>query len=86
MKEVDARLITQAKALVANDQQLLASLFQLRKKAGISQAVVAQRMGVTQPAIAALESHDSNPTLSTLRRYALAIGAKLTYAAESDDC
>jgi transcriptional regulator with XRE-family HTH domain len=34
-------------------------------------------MGVSQPTVAGFERYDANPTLSTLRRYALAIGARL---------
>jgi transcriptional regulator with XRE-family HTH domain len=36
-------------------------------------------MGVTQPSVAAFEREDSNPTLSTIRRYALAVGARISY-------
>jgi transcriptional regulator with XRE-family HTH domain len=42
-------------------------------------------MGVTQPTVAAFEAHDSNPTLATLRRYALAVRASVSYTVEDAD-
>jgi transcriptional regulator with XRE-family HTH domain len=56
---------------------LLRSLIQARERAGISQAEVARRMGVPQPAIVRLEAGTHSPTLSTLARYASAIGVQL---------
>ena len=58
-------------------QLLLRSLIQARERAGISQAEVARRMGVPQPAIVRLEAGTHSPTLSTLARYASAIGVQL---------
>lgn len=39
--------------------------------------------GVTQPTIAAFEHHDNDPRLSTLRRYALAVGAAVSHRVET---
>lgn len=36
-------------------------------------------MGVTQPAVAEFDSQEHDPRLSTLRRYALAVGATVTH-------
>ena len=36
------------------------------------------------PAVAAFESHESNPTLSTVRRYALAVGARISHEVDDD--
>jgi transcriptional regulator with XRE-family HTH domain len=74
----DDRLVSEAANLLEAEYELMASLKALRKKRGISQAVVAQRMGVTQPAVAAFEHYDANPRMSSIRRYALAIGAQLS--------
>jgi len=57
------------------------ALVEARKAAGLTQAEVAERMGTKTPAIARLESSGGkrkpSPSLSTLRRYATAIGCKL---------
>lgn len=57
--------------------RLLRSLIEARKKAKLSQAEVARRMQVPQPAVVRLESGTHSPTLTTLARYAAAIGVKL---------
>jgi transcriptional regulator with XRE-family HTH domain len=74
-----------AAELVRGHENLLAQLIAMRQAKGITQATVAARMGVTQPTIAAFEAHDSNPTLATLRRYALAVRASITYIVEDAD-
>lgn len=55
------------------------ALIQARKEAGLSQRDVADVMGVEQSAVAAFESQDDDPRLSTLRRYALAVGASVEH-------
>ncbi|WP_253259637.1 helix-turn-helix transcriptional regulator [Subtercola boreus] len=60
-------------------------LIGLRKKHDLSQETVAGRMGVSQPTVAAFERYDSNPTLSSIRRYALAVGARIRHSVD-DDC
>ena len=56
----------------------LAELLKARKEAGLTQADVAHRMGVSQPVLARIESslgsRNHAPSLSTLRRYAQACG------------
>lgn len=52
-------------------------LIHLRRAHGLEQAEVGARMGVSQSAVSQFERHDSNPTLATVRRYALAVGARL---------
>jgi hypothetical protein len=42
-------------------------------------------MGVSQPTIAGIESQDNDPRLSTLRRYALAVGAQVQHAVTTRD-
>lgn len=81
MSVIDAR----ADSLVESHADLLTDLVDLRKKHQISQEVVAERMGVSQPTVSAFERYDSNPTLSTIRRYALAVGARMTIQV-IDDC
>jgi len=62
----------------------LDALLQARKQAGLTQAEVAERMGIAQSALARIESslgsRKHSPSLATLRRYADACGKKLTIA------
>lgn len=51
-----------------------------RSAAGLTQAQLAARLGVTQPTVAALERRDANPTLRTLERTLNACGRTLTTA------
>jgi transcriptional regulator with XRE-family HTH domain len=81
----DEELVKKASLLLDAEHHLMDSLKALRTKRGISQEVVAKRMGVTQPAVAAFEHYDANPRMSSIRRYALAVGAQLTIeVAETD--
>jgi transcriptional regulator with XRE-family HTH domain len=73
-----------ATELARSDYQLKADLVAERLKAGLTQADVASRLGVTQPTIASFERHDSDPKLSTIRRYAHAIGALVGHSVRKD--
>lgn len=73
-----------ARTLAATEHEFMATLTGLRHTHGLTQTQVAERMGVSQPAIARLERHDANPTLSTVRRYALAVGALTVMTAHPD--
>lgn len=59
----------------------LGALLNARKDAGLTQADVAARMGVSQPVLARIESslgsRKHSPSLATLRKYAGACGKKL---------
>ena len=53
-------------------------LLKARTHAGLTQDVVAERMGTTKSSISRLESAGKHtPSLSTLRRYAQAVGCEL---------
>ena len=56
---------------------LLQQLIDARKKSGLTQVEVARRMNVPPSAVVRLESGAHSPTLSTISRYAAAIGVKL---------
>jgi len=58
-------------------RRVLNSLIAARKKSGLTQLTVARRMGVPQSVVGRLESGSHSPTLTTLARYADAIGARL---------
>jgi transcriptional regulator with XRE-family HTH domain/predicted RNase H-like HicB family nuclease len=51
----------------------------MREDLGLTQAELAKLAGVSQPAIAQLESPDSNPTIETLNRVAGAMGAQIDF-------
>lgn len=61
------------------------SLIELRREHNLTQTDVAERMGVSQPTVAAFEHYDSNPTLASIQRYAMAVGAVLDTRV-IDDC
>ncbi|NKQ36150.1 MAG: helix-turn-helix transcriptional regulator [Chloroflexi bacterium] len=52
-------------------------LRQARKEAGMTQEEVAQRLSTTRSAISPIENHAEDIRLSTLNRYAQAVGANL---------
>jgi predicted RNase H-like HicB family nuclease/DNA-binding XRE family transcriptional regulator len=56
-----------------------------RVDAGLSQAKLARRAGVSQQAIAKLEHPDSNPTIATLERVARALGTRLRVSLDRGD-
>jgi transcriptional regulator with XRE-family HTH domain len=58
-------------------RELLAELVAERRTAGLSQAEVADRMGTSQPAVARVEAGAVDVRLSTLQRYAAAVGRQL---------
>ena len=61
-----------------NEMRIEQDLAALREARGISQTDLAKRIGVSQPAIARLESgRIKNLTLRTLARYAAALGAQV---------
>lgn len=76
--------VARAELLAENDQQLLDALIRVRKERGLTQTQVAASMGVTQPTVADFEAHDTNPTLSRIRRYAHAVGALVSHRVEFD--
>ncbi|MGX1591092.1 helix-turn-helix domain-containing protein [Glutamicibacter sp. NPDC055491] len=63
-------------------EDLIDALIALRKSADIRQKDVAKHMQCTQSTISDFENGTSDPHLSTLQRYARAIGHKLTIEVE----
>ena len=65
---------------MAKERRSLASaLSSKRVELGLSQTEVAARMGTSQSAVARLESGDADLRLSTLERYAAALGQRLDW-------
>ncbi len=54
-----------------------AKLGELRRQAGYTQIEIAVRMKTTQPTLARLEKGDGTPNLTTIERYAAALGRKV---------
>jgi|LauGreDrversion4_2_1035121.scaffolds.fasta_scaffold74178_5 DNA-binding XRE family transcriptional regulator len=71
----------EVKKLNSEEFAILDQILAARKEAGLTQAQVAKRMGTQAPAVARLESAlltgKHSPSLSTLRKYAAALGKKV---------
>ncbi|MDR0285556.1 MAG: helix-turn-helix domain-containing protein [Propionibacteriaceae bacterium] len=74
--KVDPRVADRAEAVAQDQADFLRSLVAARKRHGLSQAQVAERMGVSQPAVAEFERYDVNPTFSTVLRYAVSVDVR----------
>ena len=81
----DEILERRADLLVDAKDRLLEDLVSLRKEHKLSQQTVAERMGVSQPTVAAFERYEANPTVSSIIRYAMAVDALLDIKVV-DDC
>ena len=69
-----------SRALVADQtlQQLVAGLVAARARAGFTQAEVAAKMWTTKSVVSRLESgRYTRPTLSTIEKYAIAVGCQV---------
>jgi transcriptional regulator with XRE-family HTH domain len=73
--EFENELDRRAAILIAQDHFYVRGLIALRVERGLSQEAMAERMGVSQPTVAAFEHVENDPKLSTLRRYAMAVEA-----------
>ena len=69
---------TEAYVALAFEYQVADQLLRARARAGLTQDAVAERMGTTKSAISRLESAGKHtPSLSTLQRYARAVGCDI---------
>src|SRR5437879_5730264 len=64
-------------AAAVERREMVRELASARERAGLTQRALAARMSTTQSAIARLESSDADPKLSTIERYARAVGYRL---------
>lgn len=66
---------------IADEFATLNGLLEARRRAGLTQEQVAERMGVKQSALARIESsltsRKHSPSLATLRKYAAAVGCRI---------
>jgi predicted transcriptional regulator len=67
------------KELAQRRRDLAAELTAVRVELGLSQTEVAARMQTSQSAVARIESGDADVRLSTLERYAAAVGRQLDW-------
>lgn len=58
---------------------LITTLVSVRRDSGLTQSVVAARMGTTQSAVSELERIATDPHVSTLQRFGRAVGARLAW-------
>jgi transcriptional regulator with XRE-family HTH domain len=65
--------------LETSRRKLVDELVARRRALGLSQTEVAARMGTSQSAVARLESDAGDVKLSTLERYAAALGGQLDW-------
>lgn len=58
-------------------------LYDMRNKAGLNISQVAEKMGVSQPAVSKLERNANKASIATILRYAQACGMQLKLSAHS---
>jgi transcriptional regulator with XRE-family HTH domain len=63
-------------------RRLVDELVARRRAQGLSQTEVAARMGTSQSAVARLEASTGDLKVTTLERYAAAVGAPIAWALE----
>jgi DNA-binding XRE family transcriptional regulator len=80
----DPEFIAECNAL-EDEFALAGALNRARSAADMSQHDIAVQMGTSPPAVARLEGGKSNPSLTTLRRYAAAVGTKLVIGFERSE-
>lgn len=73
-----------AKVLAREHRHLRAELVRVRTENGLTQADVAQLLQITPQAVSKLERYDADPKLSTLARYANAVGALIEHRVTVD--
>jgi transcriptional regulator with XRE-family HTH domain len=64
-------------------RRLMSDLVARRRAAGMSQTDVAARMGTSQSTVARLEGGEADVRLSTLQRYAAAVGHRVEWRLEA---
>ena len=65
-------------------QALTGELVELRRGLGLSQTQVAARMGTSQSAVARIETGTADVLMSTVERYASALGRRLDWTLEDE--
>jgi ribosome-binding protein aMBF1 (putative translation factor) len=60
-------------------RRLMRDLAAARRKAGLTQTAVAARMRTSEAAVSRLETGDADPRVSTVERYAAALGKRVEW-------
>lgn len=74
----EREVYNEAYATAGLAMELAETVYRARESAGLTQTELAQRMGTTQSAIAAVEAGARTPTVELLERLARACGRRLT--------
>lgn len=74
-----------ARDLSDADDELLETLVKIRKARGMTQQDVANALGRHKSSVSNFERLGADPHLSTIRRYAAAVGARITHTVEAVD-
>jgi transcriptional regulator with XRE-family HTH domain len=77
MTDDDLPILPGFREMALRRRALVAELARQRRAAGLSQGEVAERMGTSQPAVARLEAGHVDARMSTVQRYADAVGMAL---------
>lgn len=77
--ELDTPEARLALELAREDRKLLADLVELRKRLGVAQEALADRLGISQATVSGLERVGNDPKLSTVRRYARGLGVMIRH-------
>lgn len=90
LKDEHTRLLEEAfsahmSAPLDVERALAEAIVNARGRAGLTQEEVAQRMQTTQSNIARLEAGRTVPSTRTLKKFAAAIGARLSITFERND-
>ena len=77
MGEEELPILPGFREIAQRRRRVIGELAGARRAAGLSQTEVAARMGTSQSVVARLESGEIAARLSTLQRYAAAVGREL---------
>lgn len=89
MRDIDPVIVRRSREQSRRDREVLSELVEIRrskeKSHGMTQKVIAERMGTYQANVSRLETGEVDVRRRTLRKYAIAIGASLTYRVTDHD-
>jgi DNA-binding XRE family transcriptional regulator len=78
-------LLEEARHRRAAQHEIVTSLAELRRAAGLNQTELAQRWGHHQPHVSKIENDPTHVELATLAGYVRALGGRLTITVEAGD-
>lgn len=84
--DADDESVRLARHMARGDRRLVDKLIEIRRRRQLTQKDLANLMGVSQSAVAKFENGPRDPRLSTIRRYALALGVEVNHSVRGEDC